>query len=99
MATATYPARQSASSAIARARPDGTVLVQAGTQDIGTGTYTIMTQIAADALSVPLERVKFELGDSEFPETPVSGGSMTAASTGSAVKLACQALRKKLIDL
>jgi xanthine dehydrogenase YagR molybdenum-binding subunit len=96
MATATYPARQSPSSAIARARPDGTVLVQAGSQDIGTGTYTIMTQIAADALGVPYERVRFELGDTTFPETPVSGGSQTASSTGSAVKMACLALWKDL---
>ncbi len=96
MATATYPSRQSPASAVARARPDGTVLVQAGTQDIGTGTYTIMTQIAADALGVPLDRVRFELGDTELPETPVSGGSQTASSTGSAVKMACLALRKKL---
>jgi xanthine dehydrogenase YagR molybdenum-binding subunit len=99
MATATYPSYQLPSSAIARLRQDGTLVVQAGTQDIGTGTYTIMTQIAADAMGMPIDRVRFELGDSEFPETPVSGGSMTASSTGSAVKLACLALRKKLVDL
>ena len=99
MATATYPARQMPSSAIARLRPDGSVLVQSGSQDIGTGTYTIMTQIAADALGLPLERVRFELGDTTFPETPVSGGSMTAASTGSAVKLAGLGLRAKLAEL
>jgi xanthine dehydrogenase YagR molybdenum-binding subunit len=97
MASATYPARQNGASAIARLRRDGSVLVQAGSQDIGTGTYTIMAQIAADALGLPLERVSFELGDTEFPETPVSGGSQTASSTGSAVKLAALALRDKLI--
>lgn len=99
MASATYPARQSGASAIARLRRDGTVLVQAGSQDIGTGTYTIMAQIAADALGVPVERVQFELGDTALPETPVSGGSQTASSTGSAVKLAALALRDKLISL
>ncbi|HET6281167.1 MAG TPA: xanthine dehydrogenase family protein molybdopterin-binding subunit [Polyangia bacterium] len=99
MATATYPARQSASSAVARLRRDGTLLVQAGTQDIGTGTYTIMTQIAADAVALPLEQVRFELGDTAFPETPVSGGSQTAASTGSAVKRAGLELRAKLVEL
>jgi xanthine dehydrogenase YagR molybdenum-binding subunit len=98
MATATYPANQQPAHAIARLRKDGTVLVQAGTQDIGTGTYTIMTQIAADALGLPIERIKFELGDTALPETPVSGGSMTASSTGSAVKGACTALRDKLVD-
>jgi xanthine dehydrogenase YagR molybdenum-binding subunit len=70
--------------------------VQAGSQDIGTGTYTIMTQIAADALALPFERVRFELGDTSFPETPGSGGSRTASSTGSAVKMAAAALRQKL---
>jgi len=97
MASATYPARLSASSALARLRRDGTLLVQAGSQDIGTGTYTIMAQIAADVLGFPVSRVTFELGDTTLPETPVSGGSQTAASTGSAVKLATQALREQLI--
>jgi len=97
LATATYPANQQGSSAVARLQRDGTVLVQAGTQDIGTGTYTIMAQIAADALGLPMDQVRFELGDTSMPETPVSGGSMTAASTGSAVKLAALDLRKKLL--
>ncbi|HEY3665095.1 MAG TPA: xanthine dehydrogenase family protein molybdopterin-binding subunit, partial [Polyangiaceae bacterium] len=97
MATATYPARQSGSAAVAKLRRDGSVLVQAGSQDIGTGTYTIMAQIAADALGVPVELVSFELGDTALPETPVSGGSQTASSTGSAVKMAALALRDKLI--
>ncbi|HSY23994.1 MAG TPA: xanthine dehydrogenase family protein molybdopterin-binding subunit [Polyangiaceae bacterium] len=96
MATATYPANQSKSSAVARMGIDGVARVQAGSQDIGTGTYTIMTQIAADALGLPLERVRFDLGDTAMPETPVSGGSQTASSTGSAVKMAALALRDKL---
>ncbi|MET0795411.1 MAG: xanthine dehydrogenase family protein molybdopterin-binding subunit, partial [Polyangiaceae bacterium] len=99
MASATYPAHQKGSAAVARLRRDGSVLVQAGSQDIGTGTYTIMAQIAADALQLPVERVVFELGDTAMPETPVSGGSQTASSTGSAVQLAALALRDKLIDL
>jgi xanthine dehydrogenase YagR molybdenum-binding subunit len=99
MASATYPAKVSPSSAIARMKADGILLVQAGTQDIGTGTYTIMSQIAADAMGIPVEQVRFELGDTVFPETPVSGGSQTAASTGSAVKLAVGQLRDKLAAL
>ena len=99
MASATYPARQSGSAALAKLLRDGSVLVQAGTQDIGTGTYTIMAQIAADALGLPEGRVRFELGDTAMPETPVSGGSQTASSTGSAVKLAALALREQLIEL
>ncbi|WP_394834054.1 xanthine dehydrogenase family protein molybdopterin-binding subunit [Pendulispora rubella] len=99
MASATYPATQRPASAVARIRADGSALVQAGSQDIGTGTYTIMTQIAADTLALPLARVRFELGDTLFPETPVSGGSQTAASVGSAVKMAGLEVRKKLIEL
>lgn len=99
MATATYPARQSAASAVARIDREGRVLVQAGTQDIGTGTYTIMAQIAADALGLPVERVRFELGDTTLPETPISGGSQTASSTGSAVQAAARELKKKLLAL
>jgi xanthine dehydrogenase YagR molybdenum-binding subunit len=96
MATATYPANQWPAGARATYRPDGTYLVQAGTQDLGTGTYTIMTQIAADTLGVPVEQVVFELGDTTFPEAPVSGGSTTASTVGPAVKDACVALKLKL---
>jgi xanthine dehydrogenase YagR molybdenum-binding subunit len=99
MATATYPARQLPASAIARLAADGTLTVQAGTQDIGTGTYTIMTQLAADELAMPPGAVRFELGDTALPETPLSAGSFTASSTGSAVKIACAKLRDKLIAL
>ena len=96
MATATYPANQSPASARATWKPDGTYLVQSGTQDLGTGTYTVMTQLAADALEVPIEHVRFELGDSAMPETPVSGGSQTVGSVGPAVRAACLALKAKL---
>jgi len=97
MATATYPAHRLPASASARLLRDGTVLVQSGTQDLGTGTSTIMTQIAAEALGVPVERVRFELGDTILPEAPVSGGSMTAASVGPAVQDACKILRERII--
>jgi xanthine dehydrogenase YagR molybdenum-binding subunit len=58
-----------------------------------------MTQIAADAIGMPVDRVRFELGDTAFPETPVSGGSQTAASTGTAVQLAVTRLRDQLTAL
>ncbi len=99
MATALYPAKRSKASATARIEADGAVHVDAGSQDVGGGTYTIMTQIAADTLGVLVWSVKFRLGDTRYPETPVSGGSQTAASTGSAVNLAAAALRQKLADL
>jgi xanthine dehydrogenase YagR molybdenum-binding subunit len=96
MATSVYPARRSPASALARIDANGRVLVEAGSQDLGGGTYTIMTQIAADALGVPVSRVNFRLGDTRYPETPVSGGSQTAATTGSAVYAAAKALRERL---
>jgi xanthine dehydrogenase YagR molybdenum-binding subunit len=96
MASCTYPARRAPASAIARLMPDGTIVVQAATHELGTGTYTIMTQIAADALGVPPERVRFELGDTLFPENPISAGSLTAQSSGTAVHLAATALHDKI---
>ncbi len=103
MATATYPTNRSKASAIATATLDANnmvhVLVQSASQDIGTGTYTVMTQIAADALGLPTSDVRFELGDSRMPPSPVSGGSMTAASTGSAVHAACTELRSRAMAL
>jgi xanthine dehydrogenase YagR molybdenum-binding subunit len=99
MACATYPANRSPASAIARILPDGTAMVASGTQDIGTGTYTVMTQVAADALGFPLERVHFALGDSTLPHAPGSGGSQSAASVAPAVLAAASVARDKLIAL
>ena len=92
MATATYPANQMAASARATVRADGRAVVQSATHDLGTGTYTVMTQIAADALGLPIDAVRFELGDTLLPDAPLSAGSMTAASVGCAVDAACRAL-------
>ena len=99
MATATYPTNRSPASAIAQIMADGSAVVRSGSQDIGTGTYTVMMQVAADALGLPAEKVRFELGDTEMPPTPVSGGSQTAASVGSAVHLAGTEARSKLLQL
>ena len=99
MATATYPARRAPAGAVARMMPDGTAWVRAGTQEIGCGTYTSMTQIAADALGIAPSQVRFELGSTDMPENPASTGSVTAASTGSAVHDGAVALRQKLVQL
>ena len=99
MATAAYPTRRSASTAKAILGADGKLEVDAGTQDLGTGTYTIMTQIAAATMGLPMSSVRFRLGDTRYPHTPVSGGSQTAASTGSAVRFAASALREKLAGM
>ena len=76
--------------------PDGTATVRMAMTDIGTGTYTILTQIAAEMLGLPMERVRVELGDTSFPEAAGSGGSFGAGSSGSALFEACNALREKL---
>jgi xanthine dehydrogenase YagR molybdenum-binding subunit len=99
MATATYPSKRSAATAMARILPDGTALVQSGSQDLGTGTYTVMTQVAADALGLPIHKVRFELGDSTMPKAPVSGGSQSAASVAPAVQAACMAARAELVGM
>ncbi|MBN3858620.1 xanthine dehydrogenase family protein molybdopterin-binding subunit [Paraburkholderia sp. Ac-20340] len=99
MAGATYPANRSEAAAIARILPDGTAMVASGTQDIGTGTYTVMTQVAADALGFAPERIHFALGDSSLPRAPGSGGSQSAASVSPAVQAAARGARDKLIAL
>src|SRR5213079_368598 len=99
LATATYPGHRSPATALARILPDGSALVQSGSQDLGTGTYTVMTQVAAETLGLPVQRVRFELGDTALPPAPVSGGSITVASVAPAVQAACQQLRSRLIAL
>jgi xanthine dehydrogenase YagR molybdenum-binding subunit len=75
---------------------EGVLTVRMAMTDIGTGSYTVLTQIAAEMMGLPIERVRMELGDSEFPETPGSGGSFGAASAGSGLFDACTNLREKL---
>jgi xanthine dehydrogenase YagR molybdenum-binding subunit len=99
MATATYPGIRSASSVKMQMKEDGSVTVSSATQDIGTGTYTIMTQTAADALGIPLNKITAKLGDSNFPSSPVSGGSTTAASVTPAVLAAGEMMKKDFINL
>jgi xanthine dehydrogenase YagR molybdenum-binding subunit len=93
MATATYPMHYAPASAMARLLPDGTAEVTSAASDMGPGTWTSMTQVTADTLGLPIERVKFTLGDTRLPRAPVHGGSMTMASVGSAVQAACRKAR------
>ncbi len=99
MATSTYPTNQRPAQARVRIDAAGMVLVQSGTQDLGTGTYTVMSQVAADALGFPVDRVRFQLGDSTLPAAPGSGGSCTVPSVAPAVLAACQSLRDKIFAL
>jgi xanthine dehydrogenase YagR molybdenum-binding subunit len=99
MATATYPANRGASAAKAIIFADGHAEIECGTQDIGTGTYTIVAQIAADALSLPVDKVKAKLGDSKYPKGAQSGGSQVTASVGPAVRAAALDVINKLINM
>jgi xanthine dehydrogenase YagR molybdenum-binding subunit len=87
------------SKANVRLGPDGVAVVRMAMTDIGTGTYTILTQITAEMLGLPIERVRVELGDTNFPEAAGSGGSYGAASSGSALFEACNALREKVAQM
>ncbi len=98
VAASVFPAFRRPSSAIARADADGTFTVQIGAADIGTGARTVLTQIAADELEEPLERVRVEIGDSSLPFAFLAGGSGGTASWGSAVVLACRRLRERLSE-
>ncbi|RXT37811.1 xanthine dehydrogenase family protein molybdopterin-binding subunit [Bradyrhizobium betae] len=82
-----------------RLDPDGIATVRMAMTDIGTGTYTILAQIAAEMLGLPMGRVRVDIGDTIFPEAAGSGGSFGAASSGSALFEACHALREKLSGL
>ena len=96
MATAIWPSHRAPSSAAVTLFDNGAAVVRTAASDMGPGTYTSMTQVAADRLGLPVERVTFELGDSRLPTAPVHGGSLTMASVGNAVASACDALRTEL---
>ncbi|NGO56087.1 xanthine dehydrogenase family protein molybdopterin-binding subunit [Allomesorhizobium camelthorni] len=98
MAAAIRPNYIGAAAARVAIDAGGDVTVRLDMTDIGTGTYTILTQIVAEGLGVPLSAIKIELGDSKFPRTAGSGGSWGAASSGSAVHDACSKLRQKIVQ-
>ncbi|HSK40222.1 MAG TPA: xanthine dehydrogenase family protein molybdopterin-binding subunit, partial [Arenibaculum sp.] len=91
MASAVYPTHRGGASASVTILADGTAVVRSAASDMGPGTYTSVTQVAAETLGLPVEGVRFELGDTDLPRAPVHGGSITLASVGSAVQAACTA--------
>jgi xanthine dehydrogenase YagR molybdenum-binding subunit len=99
MATGIWEAMQEKTSARIVLTANGHAEVACATSDIGTGTYTIMTQVAADMLGLPLENVTAKLGDSTLPQSPVEGGSWMAASVAGAIGATCDAVRKELVQL
>jgi xanthine dehydrogenase YagR molybdenum-binding subunit len=98
VAASTYPTRRRPSQALIRAAREGHFDVLIDASDIGTGTWTALTQIAADALEVPIDRVKLAIGDSSLPKAPNAGGSMGIVSWGSAIVDAARTLRARLHD-
>ncbi|MEX5503758.1 xanthine dehydrogenase family protein molybdopterin-binding subunit [Pseudomonas putida] len=98
MAGGVWEAMQMKASAKACIDAQGHLTVSSATTDIGTGTYTVMTQIAADAAGIGVQDVTFVLGDSSLPTAPLQGGSFTVSSVGSAVRQACLVLRSKLLE-
>jgi xanthine dehydrogenase YagR molybdenum-binding subunit len=99
MATATYPANRSSAQAVVRILSNGHAFVGCGTQELGTGAYTIMAQTAADALGIDPSLVEAKLGDSTLPKAPVSGGSQSTASYAPAIADAALQARLKLTQL
>ena len=99
MATATMGCFRWVGSARVRLKDDGTAVVETGTHDIGTGTMTVFTQIAADALGLPIDRVAVQWGDTRLPQASPVYGSSATMTTGSAVLLAAREARAKLEKL
>jgi xanthine dehydrogenase YagR molybdenum-binding subunit len=99
MATGIWEAMQMPARAKAVLTANGSVEIASATVDIGPGTYTMMAQLAAEMLGVPLDNVTAKLGDSALPDAPVEGGSFTTSSVGSAIYAACRAVQKELLVL
>jgi xanthine dehydrogenase YagR molybdenum-binding subunit len=98
MARAALQAYQEPCKAIATIRRDGTAFVRSGATDIGPGPYTVMTMLAADCLGVPIEHVRFGLGDSAMPKAPQEGGSGLTGALGNAVHAACVGLVRAFVN-
>ncbi len=95
-AAAFYPAYAGHSAARVRLSADGRVHVSSAAHELGQGTYSMMAQVAAERLGVPIERVTVSLGDTDLPPTAVAGGSSGTASLAPAIMAACDAIRRRL---
>ena len=99
MASTLYPAIRQACKVRVELAVDASLRVQCGTQDMGSGTYTALGQMAASALGIPPSQVTVELGDTLLPEGPFSGGSQVTASLAPATELAMTRLRSTLANM
>jgi xanthine dehydrogenase YagR molybdenum-binding subunit len=98
MASVSYLWWQAPCQARATIGRDGTALVRSAATDIGTGTYTVMTQLSAELLGLGLDQVRFELGDTDLPMAPQAGGSGLTAALGNAIHAACRQLVQAFLD-
>lgn len=99
VACGTYPARQQGTSAIVKLKANGIAVdatIELAASDLGTGTHTILAQVAADTLDIPISRVSIKIGDSDLPPAAGSVGSVGAASFSNAVSEACLKAREEL---
>jgi xanthine dehydrogenase YagR molybdenum-binding subunit len=99
VATAYYPAYQFPAAAKVQVYADGTAVAQSAMHEMGMGSATAQAQNLADALGLPFDKVRFEYGDSRFPEAPVAGGSNSTISVGAAVQAACDRMKQTLHGL
>jgi len=99
MATGVWEALQMPIAVRIALSANGHAEVSCATSDIGTGTYTIMAQVAADMLGLPLENISIKLGDSTLPQSPVEGGSWIAASVSNGIATTASAVRSELLRL
>jgi xanthine dehydrogenase YagR molybdenum-binding subunit len=99
MATGVWDAWQTKTTTRIVLTPNGHAEVSCAASDIGTGTYTIMSQVAADMLGLPLDSISVKLGDSTLPQAPVEGGSWMAASVSIAIVNTADAIRQQLFEL
>jgi xanthine dehydrogenase YagR molybdenum-binding subunit len=99
MANGVFGAGKGSASVRALLTKDGRLTLECAVSDMGPGTTTSMTKIAAAAMQMPIEKIKFKLGDSDLPPGPSQGGSGTTSTVGSAVDLACTTLKQKLKEL
>jgi xanthine dehydrogenase YagR molybdenum-binding subunit len=97
MATGIWDAMQMPASARAVLTANGSLEIASATADIGPGTYTMMAQLGAEMLGLPIEAVTARLGDSTLPHAPVEGGSFTTSSVGSAIIAACRKVQQELL--
>ena len=99
VAASTYPTRRRPSTASIRVDRNGLYNVRIDATDIGTGAGTVLSQIAADALDVPMERISLEIGDTLLPQASIAGGSMGTSSWGTAITDAANKLRARMQEV